>query len=163
MTAPDLVVVAFAMLVGLVGVLVPVVPGLLLIEATAIGWAVLEGSGSARWLVLALVSVILAVGTVLKYVVPSRSLRGAGAPRLTLLVGVALAVVGFFVVPLVGAALGFVVGVLLAEVVRLHDLGAAGRSTVTALKAIGLGMLVELTAGLAAISIWGLSVLVMHA
>ncbi len=163
MTTPDLWAVAVVMVLGLVGVLVPAIPGLLLIEATAIGWAILEGSGSARWLILATVSAILGAGTILKYVVPSRSMRGAGAPPLTLLVGVVCAIGGFFIVPIVGAALGFVVGVLLAELVRLRDIGSAGRSTVAALKAIGLGMLVELAAGITAISVWAVGVLALHA
>nr|WP_284290737.1 DUF456 family protein [Angustibacter aerolatus] len=50
-----------------------------------------------------------------KYVLPGRRLKDAGVPWWTTLAGVALGVVGFFVVPVVGLLLGFVLGVYLAE------------------------------------------------
>lgn len=67
----------------------------------------------------------------------------------TLVVGVAGAVAGFFLIPVLGLPVGFVVGVYLAELARLRDGRAAWRSTRTAVVAIGIGMLVELAAGLA--------------
>ena len=53
-----------AMLVGLVGVLIPVLPGLVLIVASGVVWAVLDGGGWTRWatvLAMLLVGVVLTV------------------------------------------------------------------------------------------------------
>lgn len=147
-----------ALVIGLVGVLVPVVPGLLVIAVTTVAWAWWDG-GSA-WVIASVMLVVLAAGTAAKYVLPSRSLRQAGAPRSTLVLAAVLAVIGFFVVPVIGFLLGGILGVWVGELRRLHDSGAAWTSTWVTLKAIGVGVLLEITAGVVAIAIWVVSVLV---
>lgn len=157
-----LLLLGLGMAVGLVGVLVPAVPGLLLVAAVAVGWAVLEG-GVGAWVVFAVMLVVLAAGTVAKYVLPGRSLREAGAPWSTLALGAVGAIVGFFIIPVVGLLVGGVAGVWLGELRRLRNGGAARRSTWATLKAIGIGILLELTAGIVAVLIWATAVLVMRA
>ena len=100
-----------------------------------------------------------AVGFVVKYLVPSRRLNDRGVPNSTTLVGGVLGVVGFFVVPVVGAPLGFVLGVYLAEWARLRAHSLAWRSTRTALGAVGLAMLIELTAVALMAGVWMLGAL----
>jgi uncharacterized protein len=153
-------VVLLVMLVGLVGVLVPFLPGLVLVWAAGIAWVWFDGHGPAHLFVGVVLTGLLAVGIVAKYVLPARSASGAGAPKSTLLVGAAGAVVGFFVIPVVGLVVGGVAAVYLAELARLQDLGLAWRSTWAVLRGIGIGMLVELTAALLMVGVWTLAVLV---
>jgi uncharacterized protein len=144
--------VALAIAVGLVGILVPVLPGTVLVLAALLVWSWSTG-GPTSWAVFALAAAILAVGTVVKYLVPGRRLKEAGVPASTQWIGAALGVVGFFVIPVVGLFLGFVLGVYLAEVRRL-GVQAAGASTRHALGAVGLSILIELMAGVAATFVW---------
>ena len=138
-------------MVGLFGIVVPVLPGTLLV-ALAIGiWAGEDGSMSA-WVVFALAFACLLAGAVVKYAVPGRRLKAA-VPTSTLLVGGLGAVVGFFVIPVVGALVGFPVGVYVAERRRVGANGAWS-STVAALKAVGASILVELAAAVAATLVW---------
>jgi uncharacterized protein len=153
-------VVLLVMLVGVVGVLVPFLPGLVLVWAAGIAWVWFDGHGPAHLFVGVVLTGLLAVGIVAKYVLPARSASGAGAPKSTLLVGAAGAVVGFFVIPVVGLVVGGVAAVYLAELARLQDLGLAWRSTWAVLRGIGIGMLVELTAALLMVGVWTLAVLV---
>jgi uncharacterized protein len=146
------VLVGLAILVGVVGVLVPVLPGTVLIAGAVLVWAIQAGT-LAAWLVLGAVAVLLAVGAVGKYVVPGRGLRSAGVPQTTLVVGGLLGIVGFFVIPVVGLFVGFVVGVYLTELTRVGR-ALAWPSTRAALKAAGLSVLIELTAALLAAAIW---------
>jgi uncharacterized protein len=157
MTGVELLV-ALAIAVGLVGVLVPVLPGSVLVLGAILGWAAYVG-GVTAWVVFGVAAAVLVVGGVVKYVVPNRRLKDAGVPSSTQWVGAALGVVGFFVVPVVGLFIGFVVGVYLAE---HHRLGAraAWPSTVHALKAAGVSILVELAAGLVATLVWVTGVVV---
>jgi uncharacterized protein len=141
------------MLIGLVGVVVPFLPGLALVWGGALLWALLRHDGTG-WAVLAVATVLFALGTVAKYLLPGRRLREAGVPWSTLAVGGAVGVVGFFVVPVVGALLGFVLGVYLAEWQRLHAPGPAWASTRRALAAAGLSMLIELSAGVVMAGCW---------
>src|SRR6185503_9532387 len=117
------------MAVGLVGVVVPVLPGLLLVWGAGVAWAWLDGGGALRWSFAAILTLLFVAGTTLKYVLPARSATGAGAPRSTLLLAAAGAVVGFFVIPVVGIVVGGAGVVFLAELARLGSAGAAWQST----------------------------------
>ncbi|NHC25120.1 DUF456 domain-containing protein [Nocardioides sp. IC4_145] len=152
------VIVAVAIAIGIVGVLVPVLPGTLLVLAAVLVWTVDVG-GSTAWIVFAVATAVLALGAVVKYAVPGRRLQDAGIPSSTLVVGGVLGFVGFFVVPVVGLLLGFVLGVYLAEQRRVGA-GAAWPSTVHALKAAGLSILIELLAALLAAATWAVGVVV---
>jgi uncharacterized protein len=153
MSAGGEVLVGIVIAVGLMGVLVPVLPGLALVWAAILVWALEVGAG-VGWTVLALVTPLFAAGTVVKYVVPGRRLRRAGIPWRSTAVGAVLGLVGFFVIPVVGLVLGFVLGVYLAEWQRLRAPGPAWQSTKQALAAAGMSMLIELGAGLAMTGCW---------
>jgi uncharacterized protein len=156
--ATGLVLVGVAILAGLVGVLLPVVPGLLLCWGAVLVWALVERTAAA-WTVLALSSLLLATSQVVKYLVPGRRLRSAGVPWGSVAAGGVLAVVGFFAIPVVGALAGFVGGVYGAERLRLRTHAAAWPSTVRALQAVGLSVLIELVAGLLIGTAWLAAVL----
>jgi hypothetical protein len=156
--ATGLVLVGLAILVGLAGVLLPVLPGLLLCWGAVLVWALVERTAVA-WTVLAVATLLFATSQVVKYLVPGRRLRSAGVPWGSVAAGGALAVVGFFVIPVVGAVAGFVGGVYGAERLRLHTHAAAWPSTVRAMQAVGLSVLIELVAGLLIGTVWLAAVL----
>jgi uncharacterized protein YqgC (DUF456 family) len=148
-----LVLVGIAIAVGLVGVVVPVLPGALLVWAAIVVWALIVASTTA-WIVLAVATVAIAAGQVVKYLVPHRRLRDAGVPRQSMLAGVVLAVAGFFLIPVVGLFLGFPLGVYLEERRRLGAHAAAWDATKHALRAVGLSMAIEFASALVAASAW---------
>jgi uncharacterized protein YqgC (DUF456 family) len=151
------VLVGIAIAVGLVGIVVPVLPGVLLIFAAIVVWAVAEG-GVVAWTACAVAVAILAAAEGLKYAVPGRRLRVEGIPTSTLLIAAVLGVVGFFVIPVVGLVVGFVAGVYLAEAARLKHARTAWASTATALRAVGLSIVIELLGGLLAAAAWAVGV-----
>jgi uncharacterized protein YqgC (DUF456 family) len=146
------VLVAIGIAVGLVGVVVPVLPGALLVWAAILVWAIDVGTATA-WAVLAAATALIAGGQVVKYTIPRRQLRARGVPNRSLVIGGLLAIVGFFVVPVIGLFIGFVLGVYASEHQRV---GArmAWPSTKAALRAVGVSMLVELTSALLATATW---------
>ncbi|MCW2848874.1 MAG: hypothetical protein JWR90_2848 [Marmoricola sp.] len=150
------ILVALAIAVGLVGVIVPILPGSLLVLGAILVWAWDLGTAES-WTVFAVATTFIALGSVVKYVVPGRRLKTNGIPSSTLLLGAVLGVVGFFVIPVVGLLVGFVLGVYLAELRRVGR-DAAWPATVHALKAVGLSMLIELVASLLAAVTWAFGV-----
>jgi ABC-type phosphate transport system permease subunit len=108
--------------------------------------------------VAAVATALVVVGAVVKYVVPTRRLHDADIPARTQWAGVGLAVVGFFVVPVIGLPLGFVLGVYLAELARVGS-ERAWPATVQSLRAIGLSVLIELAAALLAVGVWVVGVI----
>jgi uncharacterized protein YqgC (DUF456 family) len=149
---------ALVIVVGILGVLIPVLPGLLLCWAGVLLWALLGDAGATGWVVLGLATAVAVAGTVVKYLWPGKRLKSTGVPTTSLLAGGVLGVIGFFVVPVVGLVLGFVLGIWLAERARLGA-GRAWPSTRQALAAVGLSMLVEFTTAMAIAVIWLFGVL----
>jgi uncharacterized protein YqgC (DUF456 family) len=146
-------VVGLVVLLGVLGTVVPVLPGVVLVAGALVVWAVIEGS-AVSWAVTAGALLVLALGQVLKYLVPGRRLRDSGVPAWVLLVGGLLGIVGFFVLPVVGLVVGFVGGVYLAELVRLRDPKGAWPTTRSAMANAGLSMLIELATALVAAAMW---------
>lgn len=145
-------VVGLVVLVGLAGIVIPLLPGTSLVAGAVVVWAIAVG-GAEAWAYTVVAVLLLTAGTVVKYAVPGRRLQADGVPHRTLLLGGVLAVVGFFVVPVVGLFVGFVLGVYLAELQRVGR-PAAWPSTTSALKAVGLSLLIELSVGLTAAAVW---------
>ena len=145
---------------GVIGVLVPVLPGLVLCWLGVLLWALLSDAGGARWAILGIATVIAAAGTMVKYLWPGRRLKSTGVPTSSLLAGGVLGLIGFFVVPVVGLVLGFVLGIWLAERARLGA-GRAWPATREALSAVGLSLLVELAAALAIAVVWVFGLLLL--
>jgi uncharacterized protein len=150
---------AVVMLVGLAGIIVPVLPGLSLVWLAAVGAFALEGMGTAGWVVAALVSVQLAVGTAAKYVLASTGGDERPGAR-TVGLAVVGGVVGFVVLPVVGFAVGALVGVLVGEHRRLGDWTAARAATRRIVTRFGIGVVVEVGAGLAMVVTFAVAVAV---
>lgn len=152
MITPESVIASLVLLVGLAGIIVPVLPGSILVGTAIVGWAAFTG-GQTAWVAAGIAVTLLVVGTVVKFAVPHRRLRETGVPTSTIVVGGVLGIVGFFAIPFVGLFVGFIGGVWLAEAVRLGA-GEAWPSTKAAAGAVGLSILIELTAALLATAVF---------
>ena len=159
MSTAGLVLVGLAIATGIVGVVVPVLPGALLVWAAIAVWALIVAS-TTGWTVLVLAALLIGGAQIVKYLVPGRRMRDAGVARQSILAGVLLAAVGFFVIPVVGFFVGFPVGVYLEELRRTGGHASASRSTREALRAMGLSIVIELTATVLAAGGWLVAVLV---
>ncbi len=149
---------ALLIVVGLAGIVIPVLPGLLLILAGVLVWALAEQS-TTGWVVFAVSLALFGAGVALQYLVPGRRMRAEGVGGGTLALAVLLGVVGLFVIPLVGAPIGFVLGIYLVEHARSRDGRLAWQRTKAALRAVLTSMGIELLAGLFIAATWVLGVL----
>ncbi len=152
---------ALLIVAGLVGVVVPVVPGLLLTLAGVLLWALADASATA-WVIFGISVVLYAVGVVTQYLVPGRRMREQGVGTLSMVLAVALGIVGFFVIPVLGAPLGFVLGIFLVELTRTSNATQAWARTRAALRAAALSMGIELLTGLAIAVTWVVGLLLTH-
>lgn len=154
---PDLLVVVLTMVVmfaGLVGVAIPVIPGVVVVGAAAIVSTFVLGITASGWLMVGTIALITLGGAGASMILPARrGLRG-GAERASLGLAFALGLVGFFVVPVIGMPLGALGGLYLGELNRHGDRTAAWAYTLDVLKAYGVGVLVEFGAAILIIAIW---------
>ncbi|MFF2026783.1 DUF456 domain-containing protein [Streptomyces sp. NPDC058171] len=153
MGAWELLLVGVVLLIGLCGVMVPGVPGSWLVWAGVAWWAV-QDTRTVAWGVLVGATVVLLVAQAVRWQLPPRRLRQNGTTRRMALCAGAGSLLGFFLVPVLGALLGFVGGVYLAERVRLGSHGEAAASTRNALRVGGWSVLVEWFACLLVIGAW---------
>jgi uncharacterized protein len=152
-----IVLVALAIAIGLIGVVVPLVPGTLLVLAAIAVWAAVEHT-VVSWVTLGIGTVVLGGTLLVKYLWPMRRMRSADVGALSLFAGAVLGVIGFFVVPVLGLVLGFVLGVYLAELAKRRNQRVAWASTVHAIKGVALSVGVELAGGLLATVVWVIAV-----
>lgn len=148
------VVVAVLILVGLVGTVIPILPGLVVIWVAIVGWAWLAGGGLLRWSVVAVCSVLMVVGYVLGAVLPERHLAAAEPSGWVLLGGTVGMVIGFLALPVVGLVVGAALGIFSAELLRARDLRRAWQLTMATLRGFGIAALVQFAIGLAMAVLW---------
>jgi uncharacterized protein len=151
--------VALAMAVGVVGTVVPLVPGLALVWGAALAYGLLEGFGTTGTAAFTLITALAVAGALAGWVVPTRVAGAAGAARSSILLGAVAAVVGFFAIPVVGLVVGGVAGVYAGELQRTGSGAAAWRATRATLAGFGLAALVQLGIGLAMAATWAAWVL----
>ncbi|MFJ6571157.1 DUF456 domain-containing protein [Streptomyces sp. NPDC091292] len=153
MGAWELLLVGVVMLLGLCGVLVPGVPGSWLVWASVLWWA-LQDPRRPTWAFFVGATLVLLVSQAVRWQLPPRRLRQSGAThRMAVWAGCG-ALVGFFVVPVLGGILGFIGGIYVSERLRLGGHGEAVTAVRTAMRAGGWSVLAELFACLLIFGAW---------
>jgi uncharacterized protein len=135
------------MVVGLLGVVVPVMPGLLLVWFVACGSLLWQAADTTGWALVGMLTALFAVGTAATIYLPARTGRAGGLRGRTagmVLLGAAL---GFVLVPVVGLLLGAAGGLYLGERLRLGGPRCGARLHRTVVRAYGVGVVVELMLG----------------
>jgi uncharacterized protein len=148
-----IIAVALAIAVGIIGIVVPLLPGTLLVFAAIAVWAIIENNVTG-WVTLGVVTALLGASLFIKYTWPVKRMRAADVRTLSLVAGGALGIIGFFVIPVIGLVIGFVLGVYLAELATRGDQRLAWTSTKHAVKGVALSMGVELAGALLATIAW---------
>jgi len=142
------------MAVGALGTIVPLVPGISLVWGAGLVYGLDRGFGAVGVVALAVMTSLGVAATVGGYVVPKRRASGAGASRATVWLGVAGAVVGFFLVPVVGLPIGGVLGIYVGERLRTGDTVTAWRATRATIAGFGIAVLVQFAAAMSMIAVW---------
>ncbi|TVR35541.1 MAG: DUF456 domain-containing protein [Nitriliruptor sp.] len=147
------------MLIGMIGILVPVLPGLLLVWIATVGTVLVQGTDLAGWTVALLLTCLFAAGTAATILLPAREGRQGGAPTSTFVLAGVGAVVGFFVLPVLGIIVGALFGLFVGERRRLGDNREAVAATGRVLRAYGIGVLLEALIGVTMIMTWAITIL----
>ncbi|MEI7442066.1 MAG: DUF456 domain-containing protein [Actinomycetes bacterium] len=155
------VLIGLMMAIGIVGTLIPVLPGLVLVWLAALAWTILDGADATHWVIFALMTVIFIIGIGLSFYIPAKSAKSETSPRWTYLVASLFALIGFFVIPIVGLPLGFAFGVFICHLISSREFHRALRATGTSLKAMGIVSLVQCVCGIAMATAWALALLIV--
>jgi hypothetical protein len=157
------VAVAF-MFVGLVGILLPIMPGTLLIWLSALAYAIVdrfETVGVPTFVVITLIALVSGTADIWMSILGAKT---GGASFRSMILGVVGAIVGFVVltplIPVVGSlfggVIGYALGVLLGQYHKHRDWRIAARASLGGLAGWGIATAVQLGGGvlIMAIFIW---------
>jgi uncharacterized protein len=141
-------------LAGLLGVVVPVLPGLLFVWLGTAGTLLLHRADTTGWLLAGFLTILFALGSAATIWLPARTGRQGGASRRSFVYAGVGGILGFFLLPVLGFLVGALAGLMVGEQQRLGEWGPARDSTVRVLRSYGIGVLVEFTLGITMAVTW---------
>ena len=139
--------------VGIVGTLMPVLPGTAIVWVSTIAYAFAVGWTIPAIIAVSLSTVMFLMSTYLSVKIPADVTRGRDG-RSALLAGFVGGVVGFFVIPLFGAPLGWMAGVFLVKYANTNAVKEATESTWAVAKAFGKAALIQMVVAMMMGFIW---------
>jgi len=110
-----------AMIISLLGVLLPLVPGVALIWLVALIYAIAEGFKNIDPITMIVLSVIALPGITADIWVSSLGAKAGGASLWSIVASLVGGVVGFLISTLPGAIIGALVGLVAVELFRAKD------------------------------------------
>ena len=149
-------------LIGIVGVIVPILPGILLIWLTVLAYAIFEGFTSIDWITFVSITLIAIVTGTADIWMTLFGAKTGGASARSMIYGVIGALIGLFVlgaiVPLLGSLFGSIVGysigVLLGQYQTLGDWKLATKASLGGLAGWGIATFVQLAGSFSILAIF---------
>jgi uncharacterized protein YqgC (DUF456 family) len=144
--------------IGLVGIVVPLIPGILLIWLAVLFYALSNGFTviTPAWFIL--ITILALVTGTSDLWLPLLGARRTGASWQALAAGVIGAIIGTFALPIIGTIAGYAAGVLLTEYVRHGTWKPALRSGFGVLAGWGIATFVQFVGAVLMIAIFFLRV-----
>ena len=149
------------MIIGLIGVLFPIMPGIFMIWLGVFVYVWRFGFEVITiWQFLFITLIVLVAGTSDLWL-PIFGTQKAGAAKRTIITGMIGAIAGSILipVPIVGTLVGYAVGILLGEYHKRRDWDQAWRASKGGLAGWGIATVVQLVGGILIITIFAWTVL----
>ena len=106
------------MLFGLFGLVIPVVPGLVIIWVAALGYGIAAGFGTLGWIMFAIISFLMATGSVIDNFLMGTQARQSGASWISIATALVFGIAGNFVLPVIGGLIAALLALFIAEWIR---------------------------------------------
>ena len=148
----------FALIVGLLGLVVPIFPGLVIMWLGTLGYAVLQSAAGNmtgwKWVIFGIITLLMITGSIADNIIIARKMRDKYVPWSSILFAFAASLVtSLFFTPLIGLVAA-PVGLFLAENRRLKNNEAAIDSTKAYMIGWGWAFGVRFLIGLVMIGFW---------
>jgi hypothetical protein len=142
------------MAVGLLGLIVPIFPGITVIWMAALGYGVVTGFSTLAWVLFGVITVLLIIGVTIDNILMGAKARKAGAVWSSLALGWLAGILGTILLPPLGGIVAAPLVVLLVEYLRQRDFKKALASLRGLAIGWGASFVVRFFIGLAMIGIW---------
>lgn len=154
-------VIVLFMLIGLIGIIIPIMPGIFLIWLGVLVYAWRDDFTNLSLATFLFISVLVLFAGSSELWLPMFGARKSGASKRTILTGLVGAIIGSFLIPLLGTIIGYVVGVLLGEYHKRRDWNAAWQASKGSLAGWGIATVLQILTGILVIVIFLWAVLVV--
>lgn len=148
--------VQFFMLVGLIGLVAPIYPGLLIMWLAALGYGIASGFSTLGIVLFAIITVLAVAGSLADNLLMGAGARQGGASWLSIFVALGAGILGTLLFPPFGGLVAAPVAVLLLEYSRLRDWTLARQAVFGMAKGWGLSVAARLVIGLVMMGLWWL-------
>ncbi len=142
------------MFVGLLGLIFPILPGLVIIWVAALVYGILTGFNWVSGILFGLMTLLMAAGSVIDNVIMGASARQKGASWVAIALAMVLAVAGSLLLPPFGGLALALAGLFGYEFIRLKDWRKALESTKSMAFGCGWSVVVRAGMGLLMIGLW---------
>ncbi len=150
------VLIFLTMLVGQLGLVIPIFPGNVVIWAAALVYGILFGFGVLGWILFALLTVLMLIAVTVDNVLMGAKARQEGAAWRSILLALFAGVVFTFVFPPVGGLIAAPLVLFLIEFHRLGDSKKASQVVRGLLTGWGLSFLARFLLGLVMLVLWAI-------
>ncbi len=142
--------------VGVVGTIIPILPGLFLIWLTVLGYAVLEGFAAIDWFTFIILTLIALVAGTADIWLSALGAKTTGASRRAMFLGFIGSIIGLIfgtAIPipifgsLIGSILGYAIGLLLGQYHKYQDWNTAIKASLGGVAGWGVATVVQFGGG----------------
>ena len=141
-------VVIFLLLLGLVGTVIPIIPGVLLMWLTVFIYSLADGFAAVSMPAFLVISVIAVITGTSDLWLTLFGAKKGGASIKSMLIGTAGAIAGSFIFPLVGTIVGYIAGLLLGEYWQHGDWELAKKAGLGGLAGWGVATVIQFIGGI---------------
>jgi uncharacterized protein YqgC (DUF456 family) len=153
------IVVLAVMLFGLLGLIIPVLPGLVIIWVPALVYGLVTGFNWVSAILFGVMTLLMILGNLVDNFIMGARARVQGASWLAIGVALAAGVLGSIVFPPFGGLIAALLGLFAVEMLRLKDLRRALESTKSMAVGCGWAAIIRFGIGVIMILLWGAWVL----
>jgi uncharacterized protein YqgC (DUF456 family) len=142
------------MLVGLFGSIIPILPGLVIIWVAALAYGIFTGFDAFGRIMFAIITVLMIIGELAEHVLMGTQAHKEGAPWWVVLIALAAAIAGNFIVPILGGILAGLSAIFGIEWFRSKDAKKALVSSRGMLVGFAWAFVVRFSTGIGMIGSW---------
>jgi hypothetical protein len=148
------ILVGLTMVVGWLSLLIVIVPGLVIMWVGALGYGIATGFGTTGWIIFAVMTVLMIVGSLIDNFLMGASARQKGASWWSLGAAWVGAIIGTIVLPPIGGLIFALLALFIVEYFRLKDTKQAFDSSTSLATGCGWSVGVRLVIGFIMLILW---------
>jgi uncharacterized protein YqgC (DUF456 family) len=142
------------MLFGLFGLIIPVIPGLVIIWVAALGYGIASGFGTLGWIMFAIISLLMVAGSVIDNVLMGTQARQSGASWVSIAAALVFGIAGNFVLPVIGGLIAALLALFIAEWIRRKNWRESLKSVGGMAWGCGWAFVIRFIMGVVMIGLW---------